>query len=109
MTTAPRTTSVTYHSDHETTTKPLEADEVRFEAGGAGWMGTFATVVRRALTDILEGGEPVRAMLVAWDATAASDGRYVTVYGDIASYADNVITFADGYTVDDDVLLSVTV
>ena len=91
MTTAPRTTSVTY-SDHETATKPLLPDEIRFEAGGAGWMGTFATVVRRALTDILGDGEPVRAMLVTWDAfSAASDGRYVTVYGDIASYADNVI------------------
>jgi hypothetical protein len=83
---------------------PLDSD-LRLETGGS-WAGTFAKVARALIKDILEDSEPVRDVTIVVE---SGFSRFDTYTGDVEFYEHNTVTFTDGYQLDvqDMVALSV--
>ena len=72
---------------------PLLPDEIRMQAGRAGWMGTFALTASFLINDLLTDDEPVTATLV-FDDDEVDTLR--VVQGRITEWTADTIRFDDG-------------
>lgn len=103
------TATIRARATAETAHPPLAGDEIRLQAGGAGWMGTFHLTAGFMVNNILDDGQPVAARLVLED-WGADTGYLLAVTGEVATWTGNTVTFVDGVELDltDTELLSVT-
>ena len=83
---------------------PVATDEIRLEAGGTGWMGTFGNALRFIVADVLSGDEGFEATVQVNHHRDAID----LLRGKVVSIDPECITFEDGVEVELDDVLSIT-
>jgi hypothetical protein len=86
--------------------EPLRSDEIRLQAGGAGWMGTFGMTASFMINDILSDGLPIDNVTLVFE---DDRDKALVVQGRVTEWTVTEVTFDDGAVLDlSDDLLAVT-